>query len=50
MKLFDNTWYCSSIYTLYISPVGGIPVVGGLELGDGVGVTGDSIDEDTLLY
>ena len=49
MKLVYNTWCCSSIYTLYIPSVGGVPVVlGVLVLGDGVGVTGDSIGEGTI--
>ena len=34
MKLVDNTWYCSLIYTLYIPPVGGIPVAGVTVIGD----------------
>ena len=48
MKLVDNAWYCSSIYTLYIPPVGGIPVVGVTVIGDFVSVPVDSIDGDTI--
>ena len=49
MKFVDNTWFFSSIYTLYIPPVGGVPEVGMLVLGDGVGVPVDSIDGDTIF-
>ena len=50
MKLVDNAWYCSSIDTLYIPPVGGVPMVGVVVLGDSVVVPVDSIDGDTLFY
>ena len=51
MKLVDNTWYCSSIYTLYIPSVGGVPVVDVLVLGDfdNVCVPGCSIGVDVIL-
>ena len=48
MKLVDNAWCWSSIYTLYIPPVGGVSVVGVTVIGDFVSVPVDSINGDTI--
>ena len=51
MELFDNIWYCSSFCTLYVPPVGGVPVVAVLVIGDfdNVCVPGCSIGVDGIL-